>query len=163
MIHIFLKNRLCFFFITDHLIMSASQSEDLSMDQSSSSLPGTPMAMSNPGTPRSEVRNTPPPHQQLTNTQQQEQVRHTPPPVHGSSGYTPTIPTSLTSKPAPSASQQSQSKYAQLLNVIEDMGKDIRPTYSGSRTSSERLKRGIVHARILVRECLMECERAART
>ncbi len=59
--------------------------------------------------------------------------------------------------------QQQQSKYVQLLAVIEDMGKDIRPTYSGSKTSSERLKRGIVHARILVRECLMECERSARS
>ena len=57
----------------------------------------------------------------------------------------------------------SVSKYGQLLAVIEDMGKDIRPTYSGSKSSAERLKRGIVHARILVRECLMECERSART
>lgn len=53
-------------------------------------------------------------------------------------------------------------KYAQLLAVIEEMGRDIRPTYTGSRTSTERLKRGIVHARILVRECLMETERSAR-
>lgn len=58
--------------------------------------------------------------------------------------------------------QQPQTKYGQLLAVIEDMGKDIRPTYSGSKTSAERLKRGIVHARILVRECLMETERSAR-
>ncbi|KAK2727838.1 hypothetical protein QYM36_008350 [Artemia franciscana] len=56
-----------------------------------------------------------------------------------------------------------QSKYAQLLAVIEEMGKDVRPTYAGSKTNSERLKRGIVHARILVRECLMEVERSART
>ena len=55
-----------------------------------------------------------------------------------------------------------QSKYAQLLAVIEDMGKDIRPTYAGSKSSAERLKRGIVHARILVRECLLETERSAR-
>ncbi|XP_055611772.1 uncharacterized protein LOC129758313 [Uranotaenia lowii] len=53
-------------------------------------------------------------------------------------------------------------KYAQLLMVIEEMGRDIRPTYSGSRSSAERLKRGIVHARILVRECLLETERSAR-
>lgn len=53
-------------------------------------------------------------------------------------------------------------KYAQLLAVIEDMGKDIQPSYAGSRTSAERLKRSIVHARILVRECLMEAERSAR-
>ncbi|XP_023220378.1 cyclin-dependent kinase 2-associated protein 1-like isoform X2 [Centruroides vittatus] len=59
--------------------------------------------------------------------------------------------------------QQPQSKYAQLLGVIEELGKDIRPTYAGSKSSAERLKRGIVHARILVRECLMETERNART
>lgn len=55
------------------------------------------------------------------------------------------------------------SKYAQLLMVIEEMGRDIRPSYSGSRSSAERLKRGIVHARILVRECLMETEKSARS
>uniref|UniRef100_A0A182FR62 Cyclin-dependent kinase 2-associated protein n=1 Tax=Anopheles albimanus TaxID=7167 RepID=A0A182FR62_ANOAL len=52
--------------------------------------------------------------------------------------------------------------YAQLLMVIEEMGRDLRPTYSGSRNSAERLKRLIVHARILVRECLVETERSAR-
>ena len=45
---------------------------------------------------------------------------------------------------------QSQSKYQQLLSVIEEMSKDIRPTYAGSKSSAERLKRGIVYARILV-------------
>lgn len=54
------------------------------------------------------------------------------------------------------------SKYAQLLMVIEEMGKEIRPTYTGSRTSVERLKRGIVHARVLVRECLMETDKNGR-
>ena len=57
---------------------------------------------------------------------------------------------------------QSQSKYQQLLSVIEEMSKDIRPTYAGSKSSAERLKRGIVYARILVRECLVETERSAR-
>lgn len=61
-----------------------------------------------------------------------------------------------------SVSNNGLSKYAQLLAVIEEMGRDIRPTYTGSRSSTERLKRGIVHARILVRECLMETERSAR-
>lgn len=56
----------------------------------------------------------------------------------------------------------SQSKYQQLLSVIEEMSKDIRPTYAGSKSSAERLKRGIVYARILVRECLVETERSAR-
>lgn len=50
------------------------------------------------------------------------------------------------------------SKYSQLLMILEEMGRDIRPTYSGSRSSTERLKRGIVHARILIRECLLEAE-----
>jgi len=59
--------------------------------------------------------------------------------------------------------QPSQSKYSQLLAVIEDMGRDIRPTYSGSKSSAERLKRGIGHARILVRECLIETERSAKS
>ena len=56
-----------------------------------------------------------------------------------------------------------QSKYQQLLSVIEEMSKDIRPTYAGSKSSAERLKRGIVYARILVRECLVETERSARS
>lgn len=56
----------------------------------------------------------------------------------------------------------SQSKYAQLLSVIEEMGKEVRPTYAGSRSSTERLKRNIVSARILVRECLIETEKSAR-
>lgn len=55
-----------------------------------------------------------------------------------------------------------QSKYVQLLNVIEELGHEVRPTYAGSRTSIEKIKRGIVHARILVRECLVETERSAR-
>ncbi|CAD5229348.1 unnamed protein product [Bursaphelenchus okinawaensis] len=53
------------------------------------------------------------------------------------------------------------SKYTQLLALIEELGKDIRPTYTGNRNCSERLKRGLVHARILVRECLVEIERNA--
>jgi len=54
------------------------------------------------------------------------------------------------------------SKYNQLLALIEELGKDIRPTYTGNRNCSERLKRGIIHARVLVRECLAELERNAR-
>ncbi|XP_037827672.1 transcription factor kayak-like [Lucilia sericata] len=77
-----------------------------------------------------------------------------------------TAMTSSSSNLGGSAQNNSQNngltKYAQLLAIIEEMGRDIRPTYTGSRTSTERLKRGIVHARILVRECLMETERSAR-
>ncbi|NXG56293.1 CDKA2 protein, partial [Hemiprocne comata] len=59
--------------------------------------------------------------------------------------------------------QGSQSSYPDLLSVIEEMGKEIRPTYAGSKSAMERLKRGIIHARALVRECLAETERNART
>ncbi|XP_078034064.1 uncharacterized protein LOC144468463 [Augochlora pura] len=82
------------------------------------------------------------------------------------------VPTKITepvlSVPNPRALQQTvptvpgQSKYIQLLNVIEELGHEVRPTYAGSRTSAEKIKRGIVHARILVRECLVETERSAR-
>ncbi|XP_032166529.1 cyclin-dependent kinase 2-associated protein 1 isoform X1 [Mustela erminea] len=60
-------------------------------------------------------------------------------------------------------SQVPQSKYAELLAIIEELGKEIRPTYAGSKSAMERLKRGIIHARGLVRECLAETERNARS
>lgn len=69
---------------------------------------------------------------------------------------TPSIQQPTSTSPA---STSNLSKYSQLLMVIEEMSRDIRPTYSGSRGSAERLKRTIVTARILVRECLLETEK----
>uniref|UniRef100_A0A8D2K993 Cyclin-dependent kinase 2-associated protein n=1 Tax=Theropithecus gelada TaxID=9565 RepID=A0A8D2K993_THEGE len=63
----------------------------------------------------------------------------------------------------PSMGYGSHSTYTDLLSVIEEMGKEIRPTYAGSKSAMERLKRGIIHARALVRECQAETERNART
>ncbi|XP_051031252.1 cyclin-dependent kinase 2-associated protein 1 [Phodopus roborovskii] len=60
-------------------------------------------------------------------------------------------------------SQVPQSKYAELLAITEELGKVIRPMYAGSKSAMERLKRGIIHARNLVRECLAETERNARS
>ncbi|GBP39869.1 Cyclin-dependent kinase 2-associated protein 1 [Eumeta japonica] len=79
---------------------------------------------------------------------------------HGSNSHT-TISTVPAASPSSLGKDKDNgvSKYAQLLAVIEEMGKEVRPSYSGSRSSAERLKRGIVHARILVRECLIETER----
>ena len=54
---------------------------------------------------------------------------------------------------------EGQSKYNQLLTVLQDMEKDIRPSYAGSKSSTERLKRGIVHSRILIREALADIEK----
>lgn len=45
----------------------------------------------------------------------------------------------------PPGSQGSQSTYTDLLSVIEEMGKEIRPTYAGSKSAMERLKRGMWH------------------
>uniref|UniRef100_A0A8D0KGS2 Cyclin dependent kinase 2 associated protein 1 n=1 Tax=Salvator merianae TaxID=96440 RepID=A0A8D0KGS2_SALMN len=52
-----------------------------------------------------------------------------------------------------SSSQVPQSKYAELLAIIEELGKEIRPTYAGS----------FIHARGIVRECLAETERNVRS
>nr|ACO11540.1 Cyclin-dependent kinase 2-associated protein 2 [Caligus rogercresseyi] len=85
-----------------------------------------------------------------------------------SNGVPPSLSSTSSSSPAANAGSggaldpQSQSKYHQLLSVIEEMSKDIRPTYAGSKSSAERLKRGIIFARILVRECLVETERSSR-
>lgn len=43
----------------------------------------------------------------------------------------------------PNGNQVPQSKYAELLAIIEELGKEIRPTYAGSKSAMERLKRGL--------------------
>lgn len=61
-----------------------------------------------------------------------------------------------------SLAKQNMPKYAQLLSVIEDMGKEVRTAYAGNKTSVERLKKGIIQAKHLVGECLIEAERSAK-
>ncbi|XP_033213921.1 cyclin-dependent kinase 2-associated protein 2-like [Belonocnema kinseyi] len=80
------------------------------------------------------------------------------PSVPGQPNYSQLMkPAEATVPPVPG-----QSKYTQLLNVIEELGSDIRPAYASSRSSAERIKRGLVHARMLVKECLAETEKSAR-
>lgn len=38
------------------------------------------------------------------------------------------------------------STYSELLSVIEEMSREIRPTYAGSKSAMERLKRGEIFA-----------------
>uniref|UniRef100_A0A3Q2P4Q4 Cyclin dependent kinase 2 associated protein 2 n=1 Tax=Fundulus heteroclitus TaxID=8078 RepID=A0A3Q2P4Q4_FUNHE len=76
---------------------------------------------------------------------------HTPP---GSSVPSPSLPSSSNFRPAfsdfgpPSMGfvqpvKVSQgSTYSELLSVIEEMSREIRPTYAGSKSAMERLKRG---------------------
>merc|ERR1712037_826067 len=53
-------------------------------------------------------------------------------------------------------------KFEDLVGVIDELGKDVRPTYAGSKSAQERLKRGLQHARQLVRECQNEGEKIVR-
>ncbi|CAG05291.1 unnamed protein product [Tetraodon nigroviridis] len=50
-------------------------------------------------------------------------------------------PPSLGFSQGSSGSQVPQNKYAELLAIIEEIGKEIRPTYAGSKSAMERLKR----------------------
>lgn len=90
--------------------------------------------------------------------------RSSPAPVtqNRSSNKSPALGKPSTPAPAQSYSDansaQNQTKYAALLTVIEELGRDIRPTYAGNKLAAERLKRGIVHARVLARECMSECD-----
>lgn len=54
-----------------------------------------------------------------------------------------------------------QSRYNLLLNMIEELKKDIRPCYACSKMSAERLKRNINLARVEIRNCIMELERCS--
>nr|XP_058147125.1 cyclin-dependent kinase 2-associated protein 2-like [Dasypus novemcinctus] len=57
--------------------------------------------------------------------------------------------------------EDSQSTYMELLSVIEEMGKEIQPTYAGKRSTMQCMKRGIIHAWVLVKEGLAETEQNA--
>ncbi|RWS26699.1 cyclin-dependent kinase 2-associated protein 2-like protein, partial [Leptotrombidium deliense] len=79
-------------------------------------------------------------------------------------GFPPSLVLTSSSIPlypgcTPIGVNNTSSKYSQLLAVIEEMGKDLRPIYSGSKTAAERFKRGIIQARLLIREALLEAER----
>lgn len=52
-----------------------------------------------------------------------------------------------------------QGRYNVLLGIIEELKKDVRATYAGSKISAERLKRNINLARIEIRTCMQELER----
>lgn len=75
---------------------------------------------------------------------------------------TPTLNASLPQYQIPPSVQSGTSKYNQLLSMIDELGKDIRPTYNANRNCSDRLKRSIQHARGLVRECMVELEKNAK-
>lgn len=52
-----------------------------------------------------------------------------------------------------------QGRYNILIGIIEELKKDVRPTYAGSKIAAERLKRNINLARVEIRTCMLELER----
>lgn len=52
-----------------------------------------------------------------------------------------------------------QARYGVLLGIVEELKKDVKPTYAGSKISAERLKRNINMARLEIRNCLQELDR----
>uniref|UniRef100_A0A673ZZC3 Cyclin dependent kinase 2 associated protein 1 n=1 Tax=Salmo trutta TaxID=8032 RepID=A0A673ZZC3_SALTR len=59
-------------------------------------------------------------------------------------------PPSLGFTQGSSSSQVPQSKYSELLAIIEELGKEIRPTYAGSKSAMERIKRGNVETSVVI-------------
>ncbi|CAG5109859.1 Oidioi.mRNA.OKI2018_I69.chr2.g4335.t1.cds [Oikopleura dioica] len=62
-------------------------------------------------------------------------------------------------KPAVEKNPKIDEKFEDLFAVIGELGKDVNPTYGGSKSAKDRLTRGIQHARQLVRECLWESDK----
>ncbi|CAJ0580804.1 unnamed protein product, partial [Mesorhabditis spiculigera] len=58
--------------------------------------------------------------------------------------------------PGPS---KAETKYQQLLCLFNEVSKDMPQAYTGNKHCAERIKRFLVHARILTRECIMEADR----
>lgn len=86
---------------------------------------------------------------------------------HNTTPLPPAVPSSpdvneQQARPHGAPSMPYESKYGNLLSVIEDLGREIRPTYAGSKMSQDRLRKGIMHARELVRGCLAEVEKKMR-
>jgi hypothetical protein len=55
--------------------------------------------------------------------------------------------------------KMNQTRYQQLMGIVDEMGREIHQSYLGNKNSMERLKRAIANARILVKDCQLECER----
>ncbi|KAF1760113.1 hypothetical protein GCK72_008359 [Caenorhabditis remanei] len=54
--------------------------------------------------------------------------------------------------------QEGTPYYEVLLKMIEEIGKDIRPTYTFNKMTCEKLKRHIQCAKVLIKACQQEAE-----
>lgn len=57
------------------------------------------------------------------------------------------------------ASSIRESKYMKLLSVIQELGRHIKPFYTGRRYAAEEVKNCLVNARVLVKECIHETQK----
>lgn len=64
---------------------------------------------------------------------------------------------------SPPVAHNLQTHYEELLRVIAEVGKDVKPAYTNSKISSDRLKRNIALARSTLRDCLLDIERLNHT
>lgn len=132
--------------------------------------PAAPSSMLQSSAGRSSPHLPPPPPtvaaSALPHTPVQQQQQQPPPQIKQQSHQYVPIPPAVQQQLNQAQQHQQrvmqQTKYVQLLNVIEEMGKDIKPTYAGNKNSAERLRRAIASARVLVRECQLECDRNSR-
>lgn len=85
--------------------------------------------------------------------------RVVPPPQSTSSGALPQYQAQVNAGVTGAAAAPA-SRYQQLTAMIDELGKDIRPTYNANRNCQERLKRSITQARLMVRECMTELEKS---
>lgn len=60
---------------------------------------------------------------------------------------------------SPPVGHDLQTHYEELLRVIAEVGKDVKPAYTNSKISADRLKRNIALARSALRDCLLDIER----
>uniref|UniRef100_A0AC35U555 BAG domain-containing protein n=1 Tax=Rhabditophanes sp. KR3021 TaxID=114890 RepID=A0AC35U555_9BILA len=51
-----------------------------------------------------------------------------------------------------------KTKYDALKLLLAEMAGDVKPSYCNNKATTERFKRNIAHARILIRECSLEIE-----
>ena len=86
-------------------------------------------------------------------------------PSHGSSSslasantYMPSASNNNNNNNA-SHGKSTNANYQKLLQMIDEISKDIKPSYLGNKNSTERLKRAVASARILIKDCQVECER----
>ncbi|XP_064391720.1 cyclin-dependent kinase 2-associated protein 1-like [Halichondria panicea] len=54
-----------------------------------------------------------------------------------------------------------ETHYNELLRMIEEIGRDVKPSYTNSKSSTDRLKKNIMLARAVLRDCLSDLDKLA--